>query len=174
MLDTQHHAYVSIVISVFSTAGLAIATTAFAALNGPVWFFSLTLGVGMAAIFPTGVLWLENYIEVTSKMAAVFVCASALGEMAVPAIVGFSINSIGPLSLIYTSLISMVICAATFIVMKYLVSAPRSSYRPVRTSAPKENRNIMQMQEFEFSDDSDLTDSEPILRKNVTKLNGYP
>ena len=161
----------SIVVTLCSIIGLVLAT-AVVDNHSALWVLTGSLGIGMAAIFPTGVLWLEGYMEVTSKMAAVFVCASALGEMVIPAVVGYFIDAAGPLILMYTTLISTLCCAATFLFMHCIVSTETSSdYRQVGYSETAGAGNSLQMQQFEFSD-SDETDSEPILKRNGTRQNG--
>lgn len=161
----------SIVITLCSSTGLAIAMAATSS-TGALWVLSGSLGVGMAAIFPTGVLWLEGYMKVTNKMAAVFVCASALGEMVIPAVVGYFIEKTGPLTLIFTTLVCVIGCAITFVAMRCIVSQPsdnNSGYRQVSLSYKGDNS--MQMAEFDFTD-SDETDSEPILKRNGARING--
>jgi len=115
----------------------------------------------MSSTFPTGVLWVEQHVTVTAKMAAVFVVGSAVGEMAIPAVVGFGFEHTGPLSLMYTTLACVAGCAITFLAMQCCVLSRRSRYRLVdrRTDSHP-------MQDFNFSDSDELTDTEPIVRKN--------
>ena len=125
---------ISIITSIASILGLTVAmvTTANA---GSLWVLTATMGAGMAAIFPTGVLWLEGYIKVTSRMAAVFVCASALGEMLIPAVAGYLIDKTSPVSLLYTTLVCVLGCGVTFIAMHCLAMPSVSQYRQVSRDA---------------------------------------
>ena len=148
---------ISIITTIASILGLTVAMVT-TANSGSLWVLTATMGAGMAAIFPTGVLWLEGYIKVTSRMAAVFVCASALGEMLIPAVAGYLIDKTSPVSLLYTTLVCVLGCGVTFIAMHCLAKPSASQYRQV-------SRDAIQMAEFEFSD-SDQTDSEPILPRN--------
>mgnify|MGYP001795784684 CR=1 FL=1 len=148
---------ISIITTIASILGLTVAMVT-TANSGSLWVLTATMGAGMAAIFPTGVLWLEGYIKVTSRMAAVFVCASALGEMLIPAVAGYLIDKTSPVSLLYTTLVCVLGCGVTFVAMHCLAKPSASQYRQV-------SRDAIQMAEFEFSD-SDQTDSEPILPRN--------
>ncbi|XP_067929003.1 uncharacterized protein [Watersipora subatra] len=157
---------ISLAITLCSVIGLTIATATINSISA-LWVLSGGLGVGMAAIFPTGVLWLEGYIKVTGKMAAVFVCASALGEMVVPAIVGFSIDHSGPMTLMYTSLCCVLLCALTFFIMRCITTSNNFRYKQVGACDTHSAGNAMTMQEFEFTDsDSEMSDREPILFKS--------
>lgn len=148
----------SIVITLLSAGGL----TAVTYLNKSVifiWTLSGTLGVGMAAIFPTGVLWLEDHIKVTAKMASIFVIASSLGEMVIPALVGFFIDHTGPQVLMLTVLLCSAGCAVVFCLMVFIASVSSNQYQSLRRN------EAIPMNTFEFSSDED-TDNEPILRSN--------
>ena len=46
------------------------------------------MGFGMASIYATGLLWLEQYVTITSKIGATFTIASSLGPDVFPVILG--------------------------------------------------------------------------------------
>ncbi|XP_071956105.1 sodium-dependent glucose transporter 1A-like isoform X2 [Antedon mediterranea] len=52
------------------------------------WFGTIFLGASMASLFPTGLSWLEQYLTVTGKAAAMLVIGAAAGEMVIPFLVG--------------------------------------------------------------------------------------
>ncbi|KAJ8049024.1 Neurogenic locus notch-like protein 1 [Holothuria leucospilota] len=56
-----------------------------------VWFWLGTglLGLSMASMFPSGIAWLEGYVDVSGKVASVLVTGGVLGEMVIPLAVGY-------------------------------------------------------------------------------------
>ncbi|XP_010788747.1 sodium-dependent glucose transporter 1 [Notothenia coriiceps] len=98
-----------------------------------VWACTGLYGASMATIFPSGISWLEQYTTVTGNTAAVFVVGAALGEMVLPAIVGFLLGQFPeqPL-LMYLSLITATFTSILFPVMYKLASAPSSQSRKPR------------------------------------------
>ncbi|XP_076872792.1 sodium-dependent glucose transporter 1 [Brachyhypopomus gauderio] len=59
-----------------------------------VWSCTALYGASMAATFPSGISWLEQYTTVTGRSAAVFVVGAALGEMVLPAVLGFLLGRV--------------------------------------------------------------------------------
>lgn len=53
------------------------------------WVCTSVYGASMAATFPSGISWVEQYTTVSGKSAAAFVVGAALGEMVLPASLGF-------------------------------------------------------------------------------------
>ncbi|KAI4802204.1 hypothetical protein KUCAC02_020056 [Chaenocephalus aceratus] len=98
-----------------------------------VWACTGLYGASMATIFPSGISWLEQYTTVTGHTAAVFVMGAALGEMVLPAILGFLLGQFPeqPL-LMYLSLITATFTSILFPVMYKLASAPSSQSRKPR------------------------------------------
>ncbi|KAI5929718.1 Sodium-dependent glucose transporter 1 [Manis javanica] len=52
------------------------------------WIASSVYGASMATTFPSGISWIEQYTTIHGKSAAFFVVGAALGEMAIPAVIG--------------------------------------------------------------------------------------
>lgn len=88
------------------------------------WICTSIYGASMAATFPTGISWVEQYTTVSGKSAAVFVVGAALGEMVLPALVGFLSGRIPhqPL-LMYLSLCTATVTSILFPVMYKLASS---------------------------------------------------
>lgn len=82
------------------------------------WICTAVYGASMAATFPSGISWVEQYTTVTGKSAATFVVGAALGEMVLPATLGFLLGRIPhqPL-LMYLSLCTAIITSVIFPVM---------------------------------------------------------
>ncbi|KAK5853399.1 hypothetical protein PBY51_007187 [Eleginops maclovinus] len=119
----------SLVGSTVSTLLLCLFSREQAAL----WACTGLYGASMATIFPSGISWLEQYTTVTGNTAAVFVVGAALGEMVLPALVGFLLGKFPeqPL-LMYLSLIAATFTSILFPVMYKLASAPSSQSRKPR------------------------------------------
>ncbi|XP_042359314.1 sodium-dependent glucose transporter 1 [Plectropomus leopardus] len=97
------------------------------------WLCSGLYGASMATTFPSGISWVEQYTTVTAHMAATFVVGAALGEMVLPALVGFLMGKFHdqPL-LMYLSLITATFTSILFPVMYKLASAPSGQSRKPR------------------------------------------
>ncbi|XP_063079279.1 sodium-dependent glucose transporter 1 [Engraulis encrasicolus] len=99
--------------------------------SGPaLWSCTALYGASMATVFPSGLSWLEQYTLVTGRSAAVFVVGAALGEMVLPAALGFLLGKPNlqkyPLVMLL-ALGSATITSILFPVMYKLAAAPTSS-----------------------------------------------
>lgn len=94
------------------------------------WVCTGLYGASMATTFPSGISWVEQYTTVTAHMASAFVVGAALGEMVLPALVGFLLGKFHdqPL-LMYLSLITATFTSILFPVMFKLATAPSSQSR---------------------------------------------
>uniref|UniRef100_G3VSP4 Major facilitator superfamily domain containing 4B n=2 Tax=Sarcophilus harrisii TaxID=9305 RepID=G3VSP4_SARHA len=52
------------------------------------WGATVIYGASMATTFPSGISWIEQYMTIKGKYAAMFVIGAALGEMVIPVVVG--------------------------------------------------------------------------------------
>ncbi|KAK9531174.1 hypothetical protein VZT92_010616 [Zoarces viviparus] len=97
------------------------------------WVCTGLYGASMATIFPSGISWVEQYTTVTGRTAAAFVVGAALGEMVLPALVGFLLGKFHdqPL-LMYLSLITSTFTSILFPVMYKLASATGGQSRKPR------------------------------------------
>lgn len=88
------------------------------------WGGSGLYGASMAAVFPSGVSWVEQYTPVTGRTAAVFVVGAALGEMVLPVLLGFLMGKvIGVPLLMYQGLACAILCSILFPAMYRLAVA---------------------------------------------------
>ena len=71
------------------------------------------MGLGMAAIYATGLLWSEKYIVVTNKIGAAFALFAMAGPDFFPIIVGSYIED-SPMFLMYTVLATILGCTLIF------------------------------------------------------------
>ncbi|XP_012733698.2 sodium-dependent glucose transporter 1 [Fundulus heteroclitus] len=115
--------------TIFSSLLLCLFTNHKAVL----WVGTALYGASMATTFPSGISWLEQYTTVTGQTAAAFVVGAALGEMVLPALVGFLLGFFPkqPL-LMYLTLITATVTSIIFPVMYKLASAPAGQSRKLR------------------------------------------
>ena len=71
------------------------------------------MGLGMAAIYATGLLWSEKYIVVTNKIGSAFALFAMAGPDIFPIIVGSYIED-SPMFLMYTTLATILGCTIIF------------------------------------------------------------
>jgi len=79
------------------------------------------MGVGMASIFATGFLWVEQRMAVTNKVGSVFVIASSAGADVFPVLVGQLVET-WPMALMYLTLSIVCSCVLMFSIIS-LVAA---------------------------------------------------
>lgn len=94
------------------------------------WVGSALYGASMATTFPSGFSWAQQYTTIGGKSASLFVVGAALGEMAIPASVGYLQGSFPahPV-LMYTILASSVLTAVLFPIMYKLATCPKDKTR---------------------------------------------
>ncbi|XP_004372560.3 LOW QUALITY PROTEIN: sodium-dependent glucose transporter 1 [Trichechus manatus latirostris] len=89
------------------------------------WIATSVYGASMATTFPSGVSWIEQYTTIRGKAAALFVTGAALGEMAIPAVIGIIQGKYPDLPVVlYVSLGSAVATAILFPVLYKLATSP--------------------------------------------------
>ncbi|KAG8444661.1 hypothetical protein GDO86_009720 [Hymenochirus boettgeri] len=90
------------------------------------WVGTAVYGASMATTFPSGFSWAQQYTTIGGKSASIFVVGAALGEMVVPASVGY-LQGMFPATpiLMYTALALSTITAVLFPVMYKLATSPR-------------------------------------------------
>ncbi|KFO30513.1 Sodium-dependent glucose transporter 1, partial [Fukomys damarensis] len=89
------------------------------------WIATSVYGASMASTFPSGISWLEQYTSINGKSAAFFVIGGALGEMAIPAVIGILQGQYPDLPVVlYTCLGSAIFTAVLFPVMYKLATWP--------------------------------------------------
>ncbi|XP_020863764.1 sodium-dependent glucose transporter 1-like isoform X5 [Phascolarctos cinereus] len=92
------------------------------------WVATALYGASMATTFPSGVSWIEQYMTIKGKSAALFVIGAALGEMVIPVVVGSLQGKCPHLpGILYVSLGSAIATGVLFPIMYKLATAPLSS-----------------------------------------------
>ncbi|KAG8236350.1 hypothetical protein J437_LFUL016772 [Ladona fulva] len=110
--------------------GSIILSTLSNEMETALWLGTSLLGIGLASMFPTGVLWIERYIHVTNKVAAFFVMGVSLGEIICPMVVQYLMQS-NLLMLMHASVASIALCIFIFMILWCLVSHHGEKYASV-------------------------------------------
>uniref|UniRef100_A0A672NG77 Sodium-dependent glucose transporter 1-like n=1 Tax=Sinocyclocheilus grahami TaxID=75366 RepID=A0A672NG77_SINGR len=83
-----------ILLSLVGTTVSALLLCLFSRNSPMLWACTAIYGVSMSTTFPSGISWVEQYTTVTGRSAAVFVVGAALGEMVLPALLGFLLGQV--------------------------------------------------------------------------------
>ncbi|NWH98210.1 MFS4B protein, partial [Tichodroma muraria] len=117
-----------IVMSLLSSAASSSALAFFAHYRASLWVGTAVYGASMATIFPSGISWIEQYTVVEGKSAALFVVGAALGEMCIPAVVGYLQGRFNHVPVVmYTAFATSVMTVLLFPVMYKLANAPQEN-----------------------------------------------
>lgn len=104
---------------VFCTLGTILLSTMASHTETALWVGTALLGIGLASVFPTGILWIERYIHVSNKVAAAFVVGASLGEIVCPvAVYRLMVNN--PAMLMHSAVLINVLCIVTFAALRWL------------------------------------------------------
>ena len=71
------------------------------------------MGIGAASVYATGLLWVESYIVITSKIGALFTIMSSLGPDVFPVLVGQFIVD-WPMFVMYLTAVIVIFCIGLF------------------------------------------------------------
>lgn len=88
-----------------------------------VWLASALLGIGIASFFPAAIGWLDTYIDVNSKVASIFVVGASCGEMVIPFVITYYIDTV-PDVLVYVVTASSVSSAIVIFIL-YMILRKR-------------------------------------------------
>ena len=75
---------------------------------------SVCLGLGMASIYATGLLWLESYVKITNRIGAAMSVASGIGADVFPVIIGQYLTTY-PMILMYVTSGTILLCSVMFL-----------------------------------------------------------
>ncbi|CDQ66995.1 unnamed protein product [Oncorhynchus mykiss] len=136
---TCMHPGTMILLSLVGCTLSSLFLTLFNSNRVALWVCTGVYGASMSTTFPSGISWVEQYTTVTGRSAAVFVVGAALGEMVLPALVGFLLGRIHdqPL-LMYLALGTATITSILFPFMFWLASSPSGPSRTPRTRSHME------------------------------------
>lgn len=124
-----------IVLSLIGSAVSSSSLAFFAHYPISLWAGTAVYGASMATIFPSGISWIEQYTVIQGKSASLFVVGAALGEMCIPAVVGYLQGRFHHVPVVmYTALGTSAMTAVLFPVMYKLATASGESSREMSES----------------------------------------
>ncbi|NXP12731.1 MFS4B protein, partial [Thinocorus orbignyianus] len=114
-----------------STIGSALSSLCLAFFTrhpASLWAGTAVYGASMATIFPSGISWIEQYTLVQGKSASLFVVGAALGEMCLPAAVGYLQGRFRRLPVVmYSASLASAVTLLLFPLMYKLATSPPES-----------------------------------------------
>ncbi|NXI38415.1 MFS4B protein, partial [Galbula dea] len=114
-----------ILLSIIGSAASSSCLVFFARYPAWLWLGSAVYGASMATIFPSGISWVEQYTVVQGKSASLFVIGAALGEMCIPAVVGYLQGRFHHVPVVmYTALVTSAMTLLLFPLMYKLANSP--------------------------------------------------
>ncbi|NXC19986.1 MFS4B protein, partial [Corythaeola cristata] len=117
-----------ILLSIMGSAVSSLCLVFFARYTAALWAGTAVYGASMAAIFPSGISWIEQYTVVQGKSASLFVIGAALGEMCIPAVVGYLQGRFHRVPVVmYTALVTSAMTVVLFPLMYKLARSPGES-----------------------------------------------
>ncbi|NXY43911.1 MFS4B protein, partial [Ceuthmochares aereus] len=117
-----------ILLSLIGSAVSSSCLAFFASYPASLWVGTAVYGASMATIFPSGISWIEQYTVVQGKSASLFVIGAALGEMCIPAAVGYLQGRFHHVPVVmYTALVTSAVTVLLFPLMYKLANCPGES-----------------------------------------------
>ncbi|NWX18114.1 MFS4B protein, partial [Aegotheles bennettii] len=131
-----------IVMSIIGSAVSSSCLAFFASYPVSLWVGTAVYGASMATIFPSGISWIEQYTVVQGKSASLFVIGAALGEMCIPAVVGYLQGKFHHVPVVmYTALVTSAMTVLLFPVMYKLANSPGES--DLKETSDSEDRKAL-------------------------------
>ncbi|KAM4816701.1 sodium-dependent glucose transporter 1 isoform X2 [Urocitellus parryii] len=125
------------------------------------WIATSVYGASMAATFPSGVSWIEQYTTISGKSAAFFVVGAALGEMAIPAVIGIVQGQYPDLPIVlYTCLGSAIFTAVIFPVMYKLATLPLDRQRKANRKSEDQKSLLSNSELNDYEEENEGEDAE--------------
>ncbi|NWX46543.1 MFS4B protein, partial [Steatornis caripensis] len=117
-----------ILLSIIGSAVSSLCLAFFARYQASLWVGTTVYGASMATIFPSGISWIEQYTVVQGKSASLFVIGAALGEMCIPAVVGYLQGRFHHVPVVmYTAFVTSAMTVILFPLMYKLANCPGES-----------------------------------------------
>ena len=92
-----------------------------------IWVGSAGLGLSVASLFPTTVSLVERRVDISGRVTSRFVIGSALGAMIPPWLVGQLFDTLGPGSMIYSVLVSLLAAIVVYVLLNREMRAIKPS-----------------------------------------------
>ncbi|NXA97305.1 MFS4B protein, partial [Melanocharis versteri] len=151
----------SLVCSVASSSALAF----FADYRASLWGGTAVYGASMATVFPSGISWVEQYTVIEGKSASLFMVGAALGEMCIPAVVGYLQGRFHHIPVVmYAAFATSIITALLFPVMYKLANI--SQEKDLKEVRDSETRKALLSNSRLTEDEEDAEDEEDMREWN--------
>lgn len=125
------------------------------------WIATSVYGASMATTFPSGVSWIEQYTTIHGKSAAFFVVGAALGEMAIPAVIGILQGQYPDLPIVlYTCLGASIATALLFPMLYKLATSPLSQQRKEHRQSEDQKALLSSSELNDYEEDNEEEDAE--------------
>nr|XP_055186487.1 sodium-dependent glucose transporter 1 [Nyctereutes procyonoides] len=125
------------------------------------WIATSVYGASMATTFPSGVSWIEQYTTIHGKSAAFFVVGAALGEMAIPAVIGILQGQYPDLPVVlYTILGASIATAVLFPVLYKLATSPLNQQRKEHRKSEDQKALLSSSELNDYEEENEEEDAE--------------
>ncbi|RMC13114.1 hypothetical protein DUI87_10645 [Hirundo rustica rustica] len=143
-----------IVMSLACSAASSSALAFLAHYRALLWVGTAVYGASMATVFPSGISWIEQYTVIEGKSASLFVVGGALGEMCIPAVVGYLQGRFHHFPVItYAAFVTSVMTVVLFPVMYKLANAPQEN--DLKEASDSETRKALLTNSRHTEDEED-------------------
>ncbi|NXG74138.1 MFS4B protein, partial [Baryphthengus martii] len=147
-----------ILLSIIGSAASSSCLAFFARYRASLWVGTAVYGASMATIFPSGISWIEQYTVVQGKSASLFVIGAALGEMCIPAVVGYLQGRFHHVPVVmYTAVVTSAMTLLLFPLMYKLANCPRES--GLKGASESEDRKALLAHSRPNEDEEDEEDA---------------
>ncbi|NXO06421.1 MFS4B protein, partial [Oriolus oriolus] len=154
-----------ILISLLSSAASSSALAFFAHYRASLWVGTAVYGASMATVFPSGISWIEQYTVVEGKSASLFVVGAALGEMCIPATVGYLQGRFHHIPIVmYAAFVTSLMTVLLFPIMYKLANAPQEN--DLKEMSDSETRAALLSNSRLTEDEEDEEDEEDVREWN--------
>nr|XP_009510990.1 PREDICTED: sodium-dependent glucose transporter 1 [Phalacrocorax carbo] len=148
-----------ILLSITGSAISSLCLAFFARYPALLWVGTAMYGASLATIFPSGISWIEQYTVVQGKSASLFVIGAALGEMCVPAVVGYLQGRFHHVPVVmYTALVTSAMTVLLFPLMYKLANSAGES--DLKEMGESEDRKALLSNSGLHEDEEDEEDAE--------------
>ncbi|NXJ21975.1 MFS4B protein, partial [Dicrurus megarhynchus] len=154
-----------ILMSLLSSAASSSALAFFAHYRASLWVGTAVYGASMATVFPSGISWIEQYTVIEGKSASLFVVGAALGEMCIPATVGYLQGRFHHVPVVmYAAFVTSAMTVLLFPIMYKLANVPQE--KDLKEVSDSETRAALLSNSRLTEDEEDEEDEEDVREWN--------
>ena len=95
--------------------------------NVILWIFSGLTGLSVSVLFPAGMAWANDYLDVNGMLVMVLIVGANCGALAFKYTTGALFDSVGPESLMYVNFVAAALLIAVYSVMYVATFKKRKS-----------------------------------------------